>query len=559
MVSPKSIPSLHFVVTTPEFSLSEYRKNRRLNRQIHRHAQKGLRDRFAAGLGRTPLATKRLEHSTSTLVGWRTPENASPDEDETYINGARQDLASQNRSSLVPLLDTPQRAVDAVANTTFTLNAEMRSILKYFDATGYLTNLKVDAPTTSLFTRDANLPREIVRGALQTDSKLPLYALLASTSRIMIERGASFSRAALPEFYTVEAIRALRTMLWAQSPISSPSTIFAVSLLILAEAFTASPSRVPVYHCLIREAVFQNGGLAHIDPFYARSIVTSDLAMSIATMTLPVLNPYQDWRLLGIDHEAHTSLFDHDQAEVHYTISKLDLRLQVILLSSVKVSQTIEAISMIPGAVAACRAMYRDRNCRIIHFWAATLSHNCIPKTMIDAVATKSPTLKADALCASLKFGGSSLWLYCWALDDFRIKHNRQAPSILGDTTIPQPIQDLISSTSWYWKVISEFYSLMVNDLCWTIPDHVFLWLSAFGVLVSTAVSDRRSHTSWLLSLARKIGIGSQASFKEALARYMPLDCVLRVCGDRTSDVTELLWLSIHDPLRGGWREYEYG
>jgi hypothetical protein len=341
-------------------------------------------------------------------------------------------------------------------------------------------------------------------------------------------------------------------MLLTHSRLSSPRTIFDVSLLILAEAFTASPTRIPVYHCLIKEAVSQNGGLALIDPFYARSIVTSDLAMSIATMTLPALNPYEDWRLLGM-----TAPFDHDQVTVGNEIAKLDLRLQVILLSSVKVSQTIEAICNIPGAAAACRAMYQDRNCRIIHFWAATLTHNCIPKTMMDAVATKSPTLKADALCASLKFGASSLWLYCWALDDFRTKRGKETTSILGDTTIPEPLRDLLSSTAWYWKVVDEFYSLMADEIFWTIPDHVFLWLSAFGMLVSTTDNDRRGHRSWLVRLARKIGIGSQVSFKQALARYMPLDCVLRVCGDTTSDVTELLWLSIHDPMRGGWREVE--
>jgi hypothetical protein len=419
-------------------------------------------------------------------------------------------------------IDQPQAAIDSICNAIITLDSDRRNVLQYY------INVCMPSPTetilpgcnllgfTPLSQQDRAISLDVVRGAFQTDHDFSMYALLAGTARRMEMMGqANFSRTELPSVYILKAIMALRTIMQRQNFADKERLIVDLSYMMNSEAFGFLPSRSKVFWQIIKDLITTCGGFAKIQPFTALLAIANDILAAFSAMTAPALNPYKIPALVGLKIDANELGSVLLSRMVQDELDQLDARTRLMLDISNYVGEVLGAIAELPKSAFTGLLPYTHGVPPRMFGISYHAFFNAETAMAPRSIAMTASVYKADVLGARARYTTIFTWMWYHALysasAEIEPGHHARAP------------QDILTEIPNVARYVQEMYQNM-RDEGWLIPHHVYVWVVAFGVLVTTG-NDHAEYAKLLRMFAAKLKITSQGKLDNVLSAHLPLDC----------------------------------
>jgi hypothetical protein len=509
------IPAASFLFVNKDVNSSSYSNNygeRVSHAKITSHVQRTLRQRSNIKATRQPKKklplTKDIQSAKpiwlrgSSGEGWARDEATSDD-----------DAAS---------ISPPRAAVDSVCSPLFSLDSSTKSMIRYYDgiwmpsdstSLSYAHGRQL-CSFTAVLDSDLQLPKNVIRDAIQSNYNGSLYAVLsAAARRMVVTRSAEFSKD-MPDYLSLKAIQSLRSLLSKETQLPDPGRlILDLSYMTIHEAFSATPSRTDIHFKIMRKVVVDSGGFESLPPFYCLMALTSDIRTATSALVVPILNPFDSPSLVGLTLDADV-LEDVKDALIRSRFLRLDARLRNMLEASGYVSHIIRAISQLPPSGAEGLLPYTSFSSKFwnLLYYTLTPASSVIQQNPEDAMIT----YEADALLSLIRFMMGCTWMWYYALD-CTLRHK---PGM--EVATPKAVSCAFRQM---WKQTDKVYHL-IDDTVWTIPHHVFFWIAALGFLASKDETDRTEYTSLMCKIATIMGIKHHDELKEIFDRHLPLECV---------------------------------
>jgi hypothetical protein len=486
------------------------------------------------------LKRKVVESSATNLVGWQTqdpspppllsfsssdttssPEEAKDEEDDNQGN-------SSSTSSL-----SPPTAVDSYANSLIRLSSSEQNAIQYFlkvwmPADDYIPPDCQIAGFTPVWPNDGKAANEIIRGALQTDDAVSIYALLvAATRRAQTLNQVQLGKSRLPEEFSLKAVQALRRRIELRLP-PSQRLILDLSYLVLAELYSRSPSRSVIFWKMTRDLIVGAGGLHKLEPFTGLAALAYDYFIAMGTITLPALNVFRDPALLDVD----TSL---NIAELYQAIqakqAELETRVRTVTYENNEFSLVIDTIRLLPEPAQLEIASLVQSNVRKLYpLIAAPFQRSSDCKS---GAEDTNDVMSADALSIHVRHSVYRIWLWHTA---YQLGHARAPTEMLRlEAQPPQSVYEDVSRIS-EWL---DHMTCMLTGSGWHLNLGVTFWMCAVCFLVSVQEDDQQHLTKKLIRLAADLDLASKQTLTDLLSMHMPLD---RLHIDPTSRLWEVIF-----------------
>jgi hypothetical protein len=485
--------------------------------QINKHVQRQT--------ARRKLKRKVVESSATNLVGWQTqdpspppllslsssdttssPEEAKFEEDEN--NG----IASSTSSS------PPTNAVDSYSNSLVKLSSSEQNAIQYFlkvwmPADDYIPPDCQIAGFTPVWPNDGKAANEIIRGALQTDDAVSIYALLvAATRRAQTLNKVQLGKSRLPEEFSLKAVQALRRRIELRLP-SSQRLILDLSYLVLAELYSRSPARSVIFWKMTRDLIVGAGGLHKLEPFTGLAALAYDYFIAMGTITLPALNVFRDPALLDVDATLNV-------AELYQAIqtkqTELETRVRTVTYENNEFSLVIDAIRLLPEpAQLEITSLVQSNVPKLYPLIAAPFQRSPDWKP---GAEDANDVMSADALSIHVRHSVYRIWLWHTA---FQLGHARAPDEMLRlEAQPPQSVYEDVSRISEWLDHMTR----MLTGSGWHLNLGVTFWMCAVCFLVSVQEDDQQHLTKKLIRLAVDLDLASKPALTDLLSMHLPLD-----------------------------------
>ena len=482
--------------------------------QINKHVQRQT--------ARRKLKRKTVVSSAKDLVGWQT-NSQSPDEetDSDLISLKQEDsFSSDDLDEIEPVSSslTSTLHMDTYTGSLIRLSSSEQNTLQYF--------LKVWMPSddfipqdcqiagfTPVWPNDGRASAMVVRGALQTDDPVSIYALLtAATRRAQTLNRVQLDAAKLPEEFSLKAVQALRRRIELKMP-PSQRLILDLSYLVLAELYARSPSRSVIFWKMTRDLIVTAGGLHMIEPFTALAALAYDYFIAMGTITLPALDVFMDPALLDVDHTLEAS-------QIHETIrarqSQLETRVRTITHQNHEFTLVVDALRLLPpSALLEITALVQGNVRKLYPLIAAPFQR---ASELGSSNRNDGNVQAADALSIHVRHLTYRIWLWHTAFRLASILSDSEAPEL--EVPPPPNVTEEISQVSSWLNQIE----VMLEGSEWSLNPGVTFWMCAMCFLVADQDQDRLDFGRQLSRRAADLHIESLKTLSQLLSGHMPLD-----------------------------------
>ena len=480
--------------------------------QINKHVQRQT--------ARRKLKKRTVESSAKGLVGWQTQNptpQATPKIERTDTWETVKSIDENDESCSSTSATSPEAPVDSYANSLITLNSSEQNALQYFlkvwmPADDYIPPNCQIAGFTPIWPNDGKASSAIIRGALQTDDPVSIYALLtAATRRAQTLNRVQLAKSNLPEEFSLKAVQALRRRIELRLP-PTQRLILDLSYLVLAELYTRSPSRSVIFWKMTRDLIVGAGGLHKIEPFTALAALAYDYFIAMGTVTLPALDTFSDPALLGVDANMdQASLFEAIRARQ----SELETRVRVITQQNHEFAQIVNAVRLLPQAALLEVTTLVEGNVRKLYPLIAAPFQRAPEVTA--KVENAEDIMDADALSIHVRHLTYRIWLWHTALK-FANKFHDQNPQQLNIQP-PTQIEQLSNVCDWL-----DHIEAMLQGSGWSLNLGVTFWMCSVCFLVAEREVDLVKLRDHLRRLAAELHIRSTEALSQLLAAHMPLE-----------------------------------
>lgn len=471
----------------------------------------------------------------------RTQNTSASNRDEANQPEASQKLEKKHSNSLrKQTIGHP--AIDSICSIPINLDEDKHSVLEYFTKL-WMPSEKFIPPGcnvggfTPLAPKDSAISRQIVSGAMQAESDLHIYALLAFAGRRMqrIDRIQTHQQKGTKDLYTLKAIQALRQHLLLNQKIND-RLVLDLSFLALNEFFGPLGARQDVYWQMMQHFVIACGGFTSIDLFTAHFCVAADVLIAATTLTPPTFDFLESPELLGLKISAIEQQ-GAIQDMVIEAISNFPPRLRVACLESVSMTDFITTVRRLPVPAVDGITGIISENAVLLYRLLVMAS---IPRMDLpENPGNSHQAMTADGLAFHSRFLAYKIWLWYSALkflDQETVSHINTGGTCPVSTWVSEMFKSLDRALGLFLKT------------SWAIREDLVLWMSALGILISTDAPDLISYIDQFRSIANSIGIDGPDHLQGLLAPFPPLDRVRTNRMDR-------LWLLLQR-ADGTWSKY---
>lgn len=367
---------------------------------------------------------------------------------------------------------------------------------------------------TPMLASDNHVVDRMVSGALQYPSTLSIEAILAASAcRMQMFRGQPFSDPHLCEVLHLQAIRSLRGRLNVDTPVDE-QLVLDLSRLMYAEIFTKSGPPADVLWNICKEVIVKLGGLGKLSPLTAVATLSTDLFVANANLTTPILNVYQNPKLLGLrDSEIPVDLNELELL-LRPRIDALDPRSRAIVELTHSFGMSFPSLWNLPEIRRTLHILPKNR-ARFAKFLRSPL------RPVLSSPANRSDTVvpaqvhQADCEALQMKVYAFNTYL---------------ALSSITCETFPN--QTVAAAPDWAEAALSSIWMRIdtINDLLagtdWELrPDHL-IWVCAMGVCASKSSVDCAAYNRILKQTCRRLDIKDGTALLAELSVLLPLDHV---------------------------------
>lgn len=497
--------------------------------QINKHVQRQT--------ARRKLKRRVVESSAKNLVGWQNQDitppallsfssenslSASPDESKEEYDDDRGGVSG------IPPSTPLHKPVDSCSNSLIRLSSSEQNAIQYFlkvwmPADDFIPPDCQIAGFTPVWPNDGKAATSIIRGALQTDDAVSIYALLvAATRRAQTLNRVQLGHTRLPEEFSLKAVQALRRRIELRLP-PSQRLILDLSYLVLAELYARSPSRSVIFWKMTRDLIVSAGGIHKLESFTALAALAYDYFIAMGTITLPALNVFRDPALLDVDPGQDTpELYQSIQARQ----GELETRVRTVIHENNEFSLVIDALRLLPPPAQLEIAALVQSNVRKLYpLIAAPFQRSSDAKLSSDT----NDVMSADALSIHVRHSVYRIWLWHTAYAIGTLV----APSEMLQLEMCPPervYEDVSKISEWL-----DHMQRMLAESGWHLNLGVTFWMCAVCFLVSVQEDDRQCLTKKLVRLAVDLDLASWEALSELLSAHLPLNRL-------NTDPTTLLW-----------------
>lgn len=500
-----------------------------INAHVHRYAKRRTRQLIAT--------------SASRLVGWQgrdgdrvtLPAGPSKQKQPEIQDGNDDGDSSELQDSTTYTSNgRPLAPPDSVATQLGVITVREQSILQYFVSVWMPSNTRRTGHQITGFSPvssdDGRLCSSIVRGAIQSKDKTALNSLLTVVAqRIRLLNHAPPDPTNSPEYFSLRAIQSLREIV-STAQLPSQRVILDLSYLILAELYRPPPARSSLYRKMNRDLIIALGGLQHLDPFIAQAALAYEYFTAQSEVSVPILNPLRDRRLLSIDEGLSEEEIARRSTSI---ISKLELRIQILAEDIDCLAQVAEALQQFPISVVH-RTWSFARHSTVQHHQlnaAALQQYN--EAARLESVTMRNTVMSADGLWMHLRQQAHRVWLWHSAL---AIHNPTGASPDMGAIIPPDCIK---RDPSKFTETLARIENMLVVT-GWMMRKDAVLWIACLGHLVADTDEARRSCDQWILRIANELNIDNEPAFDKAIAIHLPFTEI-------RADASEHLWSVIQD------------
>ena len=508
--------------------------------QINKHVQRQT--------ARRKLKRRTVEASAKSLVGWQTHSESADENDESDVATIKREDSSDDLDEAQSSTSStsPTSPVESYAGSLIKLSSSEQNALQYF--------LKVWMPSddfipqdcqiagfTPIWPNDGKASSMIVRGALQTDDPVSIYALLtAATRRAQTLNRVQLNASKLPEEFSLKAVQALRRRIELRLP-PTQRLILDLSYMVLAELYARSPSRSVIFWKMTRDLIVTAGGLHVIEPFTALAALAYDYFIAMGTVTLPALDAFNDPALLDVDPTL-------EQVQIYEIIrarqSQLETRVRTITHQNHEFSLVVDALRLLPpSALLEITALVEGNVRKLYPLIAAPFQRAPDSKSRGGNIANIQA---ADALSIHVRHLTYRIWLWHTASRLASIFSGSDDP-LLVVSPPPNVVEEIHKVCTWLDQI-----QVMLQDSEWSLNLGVTFWMCAICLLVAEREKERDDFRAYLRKLASELHITTPETLSQLLSAHMPLD--------RTRvDALEVLWAAIQGQARRYSAEAEPG
>ncbi len=498
--------------------------------QINKHVQRQT--------ARRKLKRKTVHSSAKNLVGWRTNSHSADEDIDPDQPALKQEdsFSSDDFDEAEPVSSssTLTSHMDSYAGSLITLSSSEQNALQYFlkvwmPSDNFIPQDCQIAGFTPIWPNDGNASAVVVRGALQTDDPVSIYALLtAATRRAQTLNRVQLDASKLPEEFSLKAVQALRRRIELRTP-PSQRLILDLSYLVLAELYARSPSRSVIFWKMTRDLIVTAGGLHMIEPFTALAALAYDYFIAMGTVTFPALDVFIDPALLDVDPTLEASqIYEIIRARQ----SQLETRVRTITHQNHEFTLIIDALRLLPpSALLEVTALVQGNIRKLYPLIAAPFQR---ASELGSSNRNDASIQAADALSIHVRHLTYRIWLWHTA---FRLASLLSGAEAHPPDVSPPPnvVEEISQVCTWLDQI-----QIMLEGSEWSLNLGVTFWMCAVGFLVADRERDRRDFGRQLGQRASELHIASAETLSQMLSGHMPLD--------RTRGAAlETLWSVIED------------
>lgn len=515
--SEERVPSMAFANllfinnSAESFSSQDPAFDRPTTSMIKSHAQRNAKQKHRRSI-RAP-ASRQVGRSESD------PEGSSPDSLHAYSS-------------------SPLPPPDSLVLSLGKLDITELEMLRYFstawmssDRRKYRHQITGFAP---IRITDSDLGHAVVQGALQSPDATSIKCLLTAVSqRMHFFKLKSHQSASSPEHYFTQSIQSIREGI-STSRQPSERLMLDISYLVIGELYRPPPSRSLVFRKMFRDLVILYGGLANVQPFTAQAALAWDFFTAHSEVSLPLVNPMRDCRLLGIIKD--DSRLSEIREEAAARLAKLDPRVQVFVEEIEAMTQVVIQIRQFPPLIVQ----------EIIEFVRAnTVQHHELHAAALlwysgsrgrDNVLKQNETVAADGLWMHLRQQALRAWLWHTSIAFYA------AATVADDLLLIEAPETMAQDISRFADSITRIYVMLI-DTGWIMRKDMVLWISALGILVGDFSEQRDACCRWLTKVAKEMSITTEMALQEAMHDLLPL-------GHICANVSTVLWEALIDEQR---------
>lgn len=371
---------------------------------------------------------------------------------------------------------------------------------------------------TPMLASDNLVVDRMVSSALQYPSTLSIEAILAASAcRMQMFRGQPFSDPHLCEVLHLQAIRSLRVRLDVNSPVDE-QLVLDLSRLMYAEIFTKSGPPADVLWNICKEVIVKLGGLGALSPLTAVATLSTDLFVANANLTTPVLNVYQNPRLLGL-HD--TDGLDPIELELllRQRIAALDPRSRAIVELTHSFGMSFPSLWNLPEIRRTLHMLPKNRA-----RFAKNLRSPLRPVSSSSSPANNNKS--GDAIVPAQVYAADceALQMKMYAFNTYLALSSITCETFPNQTVAAAP-EWAEAALSSIWVRIDTINSLLAGTDWELRPDHL-IWVCAMGLCASKSSIDRAAYDRILKQTCRRLEIKDGTELLAELSLLLPLDHV---------------------------------
>jgi len=414
------------------------------------------------------------------------------------------------------------------------ITAREKSILQYFASVWMPSDTRKTGHQLTGFSpvgsEDGHLCNSIISGAMQSKDKTALNSLLAVVAqRIRLLNHAPLDPVNSPEYFSLRAVRSLRET-FSSTQLPAARVVLDISYLILAELYRPPPARSTLYRSMNRDLIIAFGGLPNIDPFIGQAALAYEYFTAQSELSIPILNPLRDCRLLGISDDVLEGETVPLAAKV---TSKLSFRVRILVEELNYLAQLAEALQQFPLSVVHNIWSFARHSTVQHHQLNAAALQQRGKAVNLESVTMQSTVMSADGLWMHLRQQAHRVWLWHSTLSF----HN---PGGWSPDMKPIVSPDFIErDASKFPEILTRIDSMLV-ETGWMMRKDVEMWIACLGYLVATTHNVLTSCARWMLKIADDLSIDSENVFRKALVIHLPFTEI-------RPDAIQYLWLVIRD------------